>query len=156
MSWFVLEVKNNTEDKVQETLNKIGIEAFNPTVTGVKYWGERRKTVRTPLFKSYIFIRIEERYKRLVFGISDVKGYLFSKGKPVSLPNEEINAIKDLLSKDNYGLLMLSKLIETKEIDIENWFSENSSGTKWIGKSYTAQLMDNMDVILKNKLRDVV
>ncbi|GEM_PF-5341256 len=157
MSWFVLSVKKNSENKVEQTFKKIGVEVFNPTVQGIKYWGDRQKTIKTPLFKSYIFIKIEDRYKKLVFGISDVKGYLFSKGKPALLPDEEVKAIQRLLNEDNYGLLMLSKLITTNQINIELLFSDSNSGVKWISKSCTSQLMDKMNSMLKdNKLRDVV
>ncbi|WP_345277690.1 UpxY family transcription antiterminator [Litoribaculum gwangyangense] len=156
MSWFVLSVKRNKEKKVADILNKMNIQVFNPLIKEVKYWSDRHKVVETPLFKSYVFVNICEKYRGIVFGISGVNGYLFLDGKPAMVGDDEINIIKNWIKEDTYDLVMLSKLISRNEIGIQEWLMKNNSGVKWIGKSNVSVLLDEMNTIVKQKLREVV
>ena len=156
MSWFVLSVKRNQEKKVADILKKMNVEVFIPLIKEVKYWSDRQKTVETPLFKSYVFVNLSEKYRGIVFGVSGVQGYLFLDGKPALVRDEEINIIQKWISDDTYDLVMLSKLISRNEIGIQQWLMKNNSGIKWIGKSNVSVLLDEMNVLVKEKLRDVV
>lgn len=156
MSWFVLSVKRNQENKVADILNKMNIQVFNPLIKEVKYWSDRQKVVESPLFKSYVFVNLSEKYRGIIFGISGVNGYLFLDGKPAMVGDEEINIIKNWIKEDTYDLVMLSKLISRNEIGIQEWLMKNNSGVKWIGKSNVSVLLDEMNAIVKQKLRDVV
>ena len=89
MNWFVLSVKRSQEKKVADMLEKMNIEVFNPMIKEVKYWSDRQKTIETPLFKSYVFVNMPEKYRGLVFGVSGVKRYLFLEGKPAMVRHEE-------------------------------------------------------------------
>lgn len=156
MSWFVLSVKKSQEKKVADILRKMSIEVFSPMVEEVKYWSDHQKVVEIPLFKSYVFVNIPEKYRGLVFGVPGVKSYLFLEGKPALVGDDEINVIRKWVLEDTYDLVMLSKLISRNEIAIQKWFIKNNSGVKWIGKSNASFLLDEMDVLVKEKLRDVV
>lgn len=156
MNWFVLSVKRSQEKKVADTLEKMNIEVFNPMIKEVKCWSDRQKTVETPLFKSYVFVNMPEKYRGLVFGVPGVKRYLFLDGKPAIVRNEEVNIIKKWIREEAYDLVMLSKLISRNEIGIQEWLMKNNSGVKWIGKSNVSLLLDEMDALVKAKLRDVV
>lgn len=156
MSWFIISVEKHQENKIEKILNKMGIEVFNPSIKGVKYWADQKKIIKTPLFSTYLFVRVEKKYRGLIFGISHVKGYVFQNGKPALLPNEEVLAIKHFLEEDSYQPYMLNRLIENKEINIQKWLLRSASGAKWITKNYVTQLIDDMDVVLKDKFRDVV
>lgn len=156
MSWFVLSVKRSQEKKVADILSKMNIEVFSPMIEEVKYWSDRQKVVETPLFKSYVFVNIPEKYRGIVFGVSGVKRYLFLDNKPALVRDEEINIIRKWVLEDTYDLVMLSKLISRNEIAIQKWLMKNNSGVKWIGKSNVSVLLDEMDTLVKEKLRDVV
>ncbi|MGC1204100.1 MAG: UpxY family transcription antiterminator [Flavobacteriaceae bacterium] len=156
MNWFVLSVKRSQEKKVADMLEKMNIEVFNPMIKEVKYWSDRQKTIETPLFKSYVFVNMPEKYRGLVFGVSGVKRYLFLEGKPAMVRHEEVNIIKKWIREEAYDLVMLSKLISRNEIGIQEWLMKNNSGVKWIGKSNVSLLLDEMDTLVKEKLRDVV
>lgn len=156
MSWFVLSVKRSQEKKVAEILSKMNIEAFSPMIEEIKYWSDYKKIIETPLFKSYVFVSIPEKYRGVVFGIPGVKGYLFLDNKPALVRDEEINIIRKWVLEDTYDLVMLSKLISRNEIAIQKWLMRNNSGVKWIGKSNVSVLLDEMNALVKEKLRDVV
>ena len=156
MSWFVLSIKKDQEATVQDKLNKIGVEVFNPSIKGVKYWSDRQKIVTTPLFKSHIFVRLEQKYRGIIFGVSGVNGYLFQDGKPVVVTNDEVNSIRQWLLEDDYDMVMLNKLITNKELSVENWFAQNNTNIKSINKKSVSQLLSKMDVVLRDKLKKVV
>jgi transcription antitermination factor NusG len=156
MSWFVLSVKRSQEKKVADMLEKMHIEVFNPMIKEVKYWSDRKKTIETPLFKSYVFVNMPDKYRGLVFGVPGVKRYLFLDGKPAMVRDEEVNIIKKWISEEAYDLVMLSKLISRNEIGIQEWLMKNNTGVKWIGKSNVSLLLDEMNALVKQKLREVV
>ena len=134
MNWFVLSVKRSQEKKVADMLEKMNIEVF----------------------KSYVFVNIPEKYRGLVFGVPGVKGYLFLDGKPAMVRHEEVHIIKKWIKEEAYDLVMLSKLISRNEIGVQEWLMKNNLGVKWIGKSNVSILLDEMDALVKQKLREVV
>ena len=82
MNWYALYTKPRNEKKVEEQLLKMGVEAFCPKVSVVKQWSDRKKRVSQPLIPSYVFVKIKEQDRDLVFSVSGVVRYLFFLGKP--------------------------------------------------------------------------
>ncbi|MCB4809200.1 hypothetical protein LG651_13155 [Tamlana sp. 62-3] len=157
MSWFVLSVKEKQESKVSKMLEKMDFEVFNPLVQEIKVWSNRQKIIEMPLFKSHIIVNIPEQYRGVVFAIQDVKGYMFIDGKPAKVYKEEVETIKGWLENGSYDLVLLSKLISRKEIDLKQWLSKNNSGVKrMIGQHRLNTLITEMDVIVERKFRKVV
>ncbi|WP_131454004.1 UpxY family transcription antiterminator [Neotamlana sedimentorum] len=156
MSWFVLSVKEKQEDKVSKKLEKMNFQVFNPIVKETKFWSNRQKNVETPLFKSHIFVNIPEQYRGVVFALPEVQGYLVINGKPAKVYNEEIETIQSWIENGSHDLVLLSKLIARREINIKKWLSKNNAGVKWIGQQNVNTLIKDMDIIVKNKLRKVV
>lgn len=100
-NWFVLYTKPRCEKKVSEELSKLSIENYCPQFISVKQWSDRKKKVKEPLFKSYVFVYLGDQEKDIVFQVSGVVRYLFWLGKHAIVRNEEIIAIKDFLSEVN-------------------------------------------------------
>ncbi len=90
MTWFVLYVKPQNEIKVGKALTALGIEVFCPTKKEVRQWSDRKKTVEVPLFKSYVFVKLEAQNRNQVFSVPGVVRYLFWLGKPAVVRDEEI------------------------------------------------------------------
>ncbi len=101
LEWFVLYTKPQNEKKVAERLEKAGFEVYCPVVKTVKQWSDRKKKIQVPLFKSYVFICIEEADRDKVFAFPGVVRYLFWLGKPAIVKPQEIAAIQDFLR--SYG-----------------------------------------------------
>jgi len=55
--------------KVAELLQKNGIDVFCPLVEPRKNWSDRKKIVKTPVFNSYVFIKLSEKDRNLVFKV---------------------------------------------------------------------------------------
>jgi len=111
VNWYALYTKPRNEKKVEEQLHKMGLEVFCPKVTVVKQWSDRKKKVSQPLIPSYVFIKIKEQERDLVFSVSGVVRYLFFLGKPAIIKESEINAMKETLNHDfkEVGVMDLEK-----------------------------------------------
>lgn len=97
MQWYALYTEPRHEKKVADRLAKIGVEVYCPLVTQIKQWSDRKKKVEVPLLPSYVFVRLEEANRDLVFQVSGVVRYLFWLGKPAIIRNEEIQHLKQWL-----------------------------------------------------------
>ena len=64
----------------------------------VRQWSDRKKKVRTPYFRSYIFVRLPEEERNRVFCHPGVLKYLFWLGKPAVIRDTEIEMIRTYLS----------------------------------------------------------
>ena len=53
MSWNVIYTKSRSEIKVEERLKNIGIEAYCPVRTELKFWSDRKKNNFSPSFTIY-------------------------------------------------------------------------------------------------------
>ena len=96
--WHAVYTKPRWEKKVAELLTKQQIENYCPLNKVWRQWSDRKKLVYEPLFKSYVFVRIEETDQskiREVFGILNFLNWL---GKPAVIRNEEIELIKQFLN----------------------------------------------------------
>lgn len=156
MSWFVLSVKEGQENEVSKKLQQMSFQVFNPVVSEVKYWSNQQKVIESPLFKTHVFVNIPEKYRRIVFALSGVNGYVLCEGKPAKVYNEEIETIKDWMDNKMHDLVLLSKLMSRNEVSMKKWLQKNNAGVKWIGQGRVNTLIEEMDVIVKNKLAKVV
>ena len=55
--WHVLYTRSRQEKVVERALIGKGISVFLPAVKRVMFYGHRKRTVRAPLFSSYLFMR---------------------------------------------------------------------------------------------------
>jgi transcription antitermination factor NusG len=97
MSWFAIYTRPKNEKKVVEGLEKLGSEVYCPMFTQIKQWSDRKKKVETPLINSYVFVNIEDNKRNIVFEVPGVVRYLFWLGKPATIHDKEIDALKDSL-----------------------------------------------------------
>ena len=71
-----------------------GFEAYLPLVTRMKKWSDRLKKVEEPLFKSYLFVRADEKTHYEILSIPGVTKFVSFERKAVTVPENQINAIK--------------------------------------------------------------
>ena len=62
--WYVLYTKHRNEKKVAQRLSEAGYTVYCPLQKVRRQWSDRTKVVEEPLFKSYLFIQIEESRPR--------------------------------------------------------------------------------------------
>lgn len=118
MNWYVLYTKPRNEKKVEQSLLNIGLQAFCPMISVVKQWSDRKKIINQPLIPSYVFIKIEEHDRDKVFNVAGVVRYLFWLGKPATVKEEEIIAIKESLN-DKYKQVVVNGVEKGQKIRID-------------------------------------
>ncbi len=98
-SWFAVYVKSRTEKKVAAEFQKTGIDHFLPLIKELRQWSDRKKWVEAPLFRSYVFVHIEPREYFAVLKVNGVTRYITFEGKAVSIPFQQIEAIRYYLDE---------------------------------------------------------
>ena len=97
--WYALQTKPRWEKKVVMFLNENGIENYCPLNKVLHQWSDRKKIVMEPIFKSYVFVKIEEEKKWDVKKINGILNYVYWLGKPAKIREEEITIIRKFLSE---------------------------------------------------------
>ena len=99
--WFAIQTRPRWEKKVAASLVNKGIENYCPLNKVVRQWSDRKKVVLEPVFKSYVFVRIEEDKKWEVKKIDGILNYVYWLGKPAHIRDEEIQTIRKFLHEFN-------------------------------------------------------
>ena len=94
LNWYALYSKPRKEQKIAQQLEQLGFTIYLPLKTEVRQWSDRKKTVVSPLFSSYVFIQIEESKRQEVFIIDGVLNYVFWLGKPAIIRDEEMDLMR--------------------------------------------------------------
>ena len=95
----VIHTKPRHEKKVAELLRCKGFEVYLPLKKVVRQWSDRRKKVQEPLFKSYVFIRVEEKKQHKALMTYGVVRYIYWCGTPAVVRDSEIAAIREFLGE---------------------------------------------------------
>ena len=101
MSWNVIYTKSRSEKKVEERLKNIGIEAYCPVRTEVKFWSDRKKSILVPVLPSMVLVKIEKNKRNQVFDIPGVVRYMFWLKKHAVVRDSEVDSLKLLLKSNN-------------------------------------------------------
>jgi len=100
MPWYVLYTKPRNEKKTALLLEEKGIEVYCPVQEVVKQWSDRKKKVWEPVFRSYVFVQLDQ-YDKGQTEVLETPGavrFLWWLKKPAAVRTEEIQAIKDFLN----------------------------------------------------------
>jgi len=97
--WYVIYTRPRWEKKIAAILDQKGIENYCPLNKVERKWSDRKKTIMEPLFKGYIFIKIEETKKWDIKQINGIVNYVYWLGKPARVRQSEINNIKFFLKE---------------------------------------------------------
>ncbi|HLI92393.1 MAG TPA: UpxY family transcription antiterminator [Puia sp.] len=98
-NWYAIYTKPRWEKKVYGRLVEKGFEAYCPLNRVRKKWSDRLKWVEEPLFKSYVFVKVEEEELAAVRMVNGVVNFVYWLGKPAIIRNKEIEVIHKFLSE---------------------------------------------------------
>ncbi len=116
--WYAVYVKSRAEKKVALEFKYEGISYYLPLVKRLKQWSDRKKWVEDPLFRSYIFVNIEQKDYFKVLQVPGTVKYITFEGRAVPVPEVQINAIKYYLEENDPENLDDSKWQEGIKIEI--------------------------------------
>jgi len=103
--WFALYTKPRWEKKVNTLLNDKGVECYCPLNRVKRKWTDRIKTIEEPLFKSYVFVKIDDTERTKVRLTNGVINFVYWNQKPAIVKEREIETIKRFLNDhENVGL----------------------------------------------------
>ena len=91
--------KPRWEKKVDHLLKENGVESYCPLNKVRRKWSDRIKIVEEPLFKSYVFVKVNNGDKTKVRMTNGVINFVYWEGKPAVIREKEINAVKRFLNE---------------------------------------------------------
>jgi transcription antitermination factor NusG len=97
--WYAIYTKPRWEKKVHALLTEKKIESYCPLNKVRKKWSDRIKTVEEPLFKSYVFARVNEEEQSKVRLTAGVMNFVYWQGKPAIIRAREIETIRKFLNE---------------------------------------------------------
>ena len=112
MSWYIIYTKPNNEKKIVCYLIDKGFDVYCPMYQEIRQWSDRKKNISVPLFKSYIFLFLNN-YKNessIVLNIPGVIRFIWWAGKPGIVRDEEILEIKKFLNEHDTNQITIQYL----------------------------------------------
>jgi transcription antitermination factor NusG len=95
--WYAVNTRPRWEKKIALILDSKEIENYCPLNKVVRKWSDRKKVVLEPIFKGYIFLKVDEQKKWDIKRINGILNYVYWLGKPAIIKENEINIIKKFL-----------------------------------------------------------
>lgn len=158
MNWYAIYVRSRTEKKVNEALNKLGIENYLPLITEVRQWSDRKKKVTLPAISCYVFVRIDMKTDKLtVLNCDNVVGFVSERRTPHAIADREIEMMKKALS-DNEAIVTFEtkQLVVGEKVIIEGGIMEGYEGVviESVGKKKYLISLENagFDMILEYRV----
>jgi len=97
--WYAVYTRPRWEKKVYKLLQEKNVESYCPLNKVHRKWSDRMKIVEEPLFKSYVFVRVNEEEKTPVRMINGIVNFVYWMGKPAIIKDKEIEIIKRFLNE---------------------------------------------------------
>jgi transcription antitermination factor NusG len=97
--WLAVYTRPRWEKKVNQLLEEKGVERYCPLNKVRRKWSDRIKVVEEPLFKSYVFVKVNDDDRTEVRMTPGVINFVYWQGKPAIIKEKEINAIKRFLDE---------------------------------------------------------
>ena len=99
--WYAIYVRSRHEKYVHSALLNKGIESSLPMQTVLRQWSDRRKKVQLPLFRGYVFGKINLNIDKLnVLKTPGVVKFIHFNNQIPSIPEEQIFWLDTLLTSD--------------------------------------------------------
>jgi len=99
--WFAIYTRPRWEKKVNLLLQEKGVESYCPLNKVRRKWSDRVKTIEEPLFKSYVFVKVNDEEKTTVRMTAGVMNFVYWNKKPAIIKEREILTIKRFLDEYN-------------------------------------------------------
>lgn len=102
MNWRALYVQSRREKQIVNRLIKDGIEAYIPLKTELKQWSDRKKMVTAPMLNGYVFVKLPNTKRDLVYSVEGVLNYVRYNGADAIIRDKEIEVLKMIEERGYY------------------------------------------------------
>lgn len=132
MPWYALYTKPRNEKKLTRLLLEKGIGAYCPLQETLKQWSDRKKKVKEPLIRSYVFVQLAD-YEKESIAVLETEGavrFLWWLNKPAVVKDEEISHLKALLEEpgEEYAVESLANLEPGDRVKIVQGLWQENEG----------------------------
>ena len=97
--WYAVYTRPRWEKKVSSLLEEKGTIHYCPITKVTKQWSDRKKVVLEPVFKGYVFVKLEATKKWEIKLVPGILNFVYWLGKPAKIREEEILIIKKFLNE---------------------------------------------------------
>jgi transcription antitermination factor NusG len=97
--WLAIYTRPRWEKKVNQLLLEKGMESYCPLNKVRRKWSDRVKIVEEPLFKSYVFVKVNDENRNNVRMTTGAINFVYWNGKPAVIKEREITAIKRFMNE---------------------------------------------------------
>ncbi|WP_415376962.1 transcription termination/antitermination NusG family protein [Patiriisocius sp. Uisw_017] len=102
-------------------------ESFLPLITEMRQWSDRNKKVKTPLIKSYVFVKVKKKELAPIYAIPGVVAVLKHLGEPAIVTDVEINNLKIITNRSDATKVvqpfnLLSILLICNALQVDRFF----------------------------------
>lgn len=157
MHWYALYTKPRWEKKVAKELEELGFTTYCPMVTEVRQWSDRKKKVTFPLFKSYVFIKLSEKERHVVFQVPGVVQYLYWLGKPAVVREAEIETIRTWLEDDRVEDIEVNHLSAGDKLIISKGaFKGREAIISEVGNKRLRLLLKSLNMVVSVRVSDAI
>ena len=151
--WYALYVRSRWEKKVDRELSRKFVESFLPTVCEKHRWSDRTKVVEEPLFRGYVFVRLDLRNRLGILETDGVVSIVGIRGKPSPIPEEQIEWLR-ILVKHPDSIHREPKSIVGAKVKITTGPFNGIEGTVIMAKGST-RIAVSIDAIQQSIIVDV-
>lgn len=148
-NWYALYTRPRWEKKVAALLLEKGIEHYCPINKVTRQWSDRKKVVLEPIFKGYVFVKLEDSKKWEVKNINGILNFVYWLGKPAVIREEEIITIRKFLNEFSDVAIEQKGFVVNSEVRVKQGVLMNYNGiiVEVIGSRAVVKI-DSMDIQL--------
>ena len=100
--WYAVYVQSHHEKKVHDLFLEKGIESSLPLIKTSRKWSDRKKKVEIPLFRGYVFVKIDINKDKLnILQTDGVVKFIGIPNKPSRIRDEEIRWVNLIVEKSD-------------------------------------------------------
>lgn len=118
--WYAIYTNPRAEKLVNTRLLETGIETFLPLQKTYRQWSDRKKLIEKPLLSSYVFVKVIPREFPVVYKTIGVVKFVSFEGKPVAIPQNQIDNLKLLIDSDAEIEVTSDKLAKGDNVKVVN------------------------------------
>ena len=97
--WVAVYTQSRAEKQVLARLEQQGFETYLPIIEIKRHWSDRIKMVKTPLFSSYLFVKIKKNEPILVRKTPGVVYIVAFHNEITTIPEQEIENIRQFIAQ---------------------------------------------------------
>lgn len=116
--WYAIYTRYKCEKLVMEKLNAKGITAFTPLTKKTKRYQRKIKHYYYPLIYNYSFVQIDLNDRLEVLAVDQVIDFIKIEGKPIPIPDEEIEILRKIVGEENPVMVQEKRLNVGEQVEI--------------------------------------